>query len=207
VKLISPTNELSQLDDYSKDKLTIDLEWANIFGLVILIPIGLIFGLPYYFLWRDDLAEASVKSLLDNLSPVSLGLGVLALTGILLGGIILHELIHGLVWAQFAKNGFKSIKFGVMWKMLTPYCHCKEPLKIKHYIMGASMPGILLGIIPASIALFNGNLYLLLFGILFTVSACGDLLIIHLLRKEKMDDLAQDHPSEVGCFIYRKINP
>jgi hypothetical protein len=148
-----------------------------------------------------------VKSLLDNLSPVSLGLGVLALAGILLGGIILHELIHGLVWARFAKNGFKSIRFGVMWKMLTPYCHCKEPLKIKHYIIGASMPGILLGIIPSSIALFNGNFSLLLFGILFTVSACGDLLIIHLLRKEKMDDLALDHPSEVGCFVYRKINP
>ena len=30
-------------------------------------------------------------------------------------------------------------------------------------------------------------------------------LTINLLRKEKMDSLVQDHPSEAGCFIYRKI--
>jgi hypothetical protein len=35
-------------------------------------------------------------------------------------GIILHELIHGITWAKYTKDGFKSIRFGVLWKFLTP---------------------------------------------------------------------------------------
>ena len=33
----------------------------------------------------------------------------------------------------------------------------------------------------------------------------GDFLIINLLRKENKDDFVEDHPSEAGCYIYRKI--
>ena len=41
--------------DYQKEKLTINLYWANIFSFLILVPIALIFGLPYYLLWIDDI--------------------------------------------------------------------------------------------------------------------------------------------------------
>jgi len=37
------------------------------------------------------------------------------------------------------------------------------------------------------------------------VVAAGDFLIINLLRKENKDDFVEDHPSEAGCYIYRKI--
>jgi hypothetical protein len=49
-----------------------------------------------------------------------------------------------------------------------------------------------------------GNIGLLIFGILFTMAAGGDFLVINLIRKENMNDLVQDHPSEAGCYIYRK---
>lgn len=32
--------------------------------------------------------------------------------------IVLHEVVHGLVWGLFA--GFRSIRFGMIWKMLPP---------------------------------------------------------------------------------------
>ena len=121
-------------------------------------------------------------------------------------GIAVHELIHGIAWAIFAKNGFKSMKFGVMWKLLTPYCHCKDALKVKEYIFGAIAPAILLGILPAIVAIFNGSISLLIFGMFFTMAACGDFLIINLIRKENWDDLVEDHPTEAGCYIYRKIS-
>jgi len=88
--------------------------------------------------------------------------------------------------------------------MFTPYCHCKEPLKVKHYIFGAIAPAIILGIIPSVLAILIGNLKLLIFGIFFTMAAGGDILMINLIRKENMNDLVLDHPSEVGCYIYRK---
>ncbi len=87
--------------------------------------------------------------------------------------------------------------------MLTPYCHCKEPLKIKHYIIGAIMPAIILGLLPAIYAVIYGSLNWLLFGVFFTMAAAGDFLVINLIYKENMNDYVQDHPKEAGCYIYR----
>jgi len=183
--------------NYRKEMLTIDLVWANVFAVLILIPIVLIFGLPFYFLWSDKID-------VNNIVSQDIAFGGFLVFGVLILGIILHELIHGITWAIFAKQGFKSIKFGVLLKMLTPYCHCKEPLKVKHYILGAITPAIILGFIPSIIAVFIGNLGLLIFGMFFIMAAGGDFLIINLIRKEKMDNLVQDHPTEAGCYIYRK---
>lgn len=190
-------------EDYQKEKLTINIAWANIFGVLILIPITFIYGIPYYLLWNDKLSSSSIEKIIHN--PDSNYFGSFSIILVyMFGGIIIHELIHGLIWSMFAKKGFKSIKFGVMWKMLTPYCHCKEPLMIKNYITGAIMPAIILGLFPAIVSIIIGNLGLLIFGIFFTMAACGDFLVINLLRKENMTDFVQDHPSEAGCYIYKK---
>ena len=185
-------------EKYKKEKVTIDLVWANVFGLIMFVPTILMFGLPYYLIWKDDI---QLKDLF--LSHSLWGIWVFLL--ILVFGIIAHELIHGIVWAIFAKNGFKSIKFGIMWKMLTPYCHCKEPLKLKLYVLGAIMPAILLGFIPGILAIVVGNMAMLVLGMLFIIAACGDFLIIYALRNEKKDTLVEDHPSEVGCNVYRLV--
>jgi hypothetical protein len=70
--------------------------------------------------------------------------------------------------------------------------------------MGAIAPAIILGVLPGIIAIPIKSFGMLLFGIFFTVAACGDFLIIQLLWKENWEDLVQDHPSEAGCYIYRK---
>ena len=196
---------MEQLENYQKVKLTVNLFWANVFGILIIIPIALIFGLPYYLIWGSSLSKQSLKDIISNISPGHFGLALLIFFLTLIFGIILHELIHGLTWARFTSRGLKSMKFGVLWTMLTPYCHCKEPLRVRQYIIGAITPAIVLGLIPAIISLIIGNLGLLVFGIFFTMAAGGDFLIINLLRKEKMDNFVQDHPSEAGCFVFRKI--
>ena len=192
---------MHDLGNYKKEKLTIDLVWANLFALLILIPIVLVFGVPYYLIWNPTF---DIKNLLDGIGPQGVGLVFAMIFGIFMLGIVVHELIHGITWALFTKNGFKSIKFGVLWKMLTPYCHCKEPLTVRQYIIGAITPAIFLGFIPSIIAIIVGNLGMLIFGMFFTMAAAGDFLIINLIRKEDKDDFVQDHPSEAGCFIYRK---
>ena len=183
-------------EKYKKEKMTINMYWANIFGILLFIPTILIFGLPFYFMWKSEFQ-------LENFLPSAWSslIGFLAL----ILGIIAHELIHGIMWAKFAKNGFKSIKFGIMWKMITPYCHCKEPLKVSHYLIGSIMPAIILGFIPAILAIIIGNLGLLIFGIIFIVAACGDFLVIYSLRKESKETLVEDHPSEVGFYVYRLV--
>lgn len=192
---------IDKIEDYHKEQLTIDLVKANVFAVLLMIPTVLIFGLPYFLIWGLGFNLSDIRSLTKNLSPALMGFGLLLVFSL---GIVLHELTHGIVWSRFTSNGFKSIRFGVLWKMLTPYCHCKEPLKVKEYIIGALMPAIILGFIPGIIAIIIGNFGLLVFGIIFTTAAGGDFMIINLLKNEDKDDYVQDHPSEAGCFIYRK---
>lgn len=192
---------IDNIEDYHKDQLTIDLIKANVFAILLMIPTVLIFGLPYSLIWGLRFNLSDIQSLTKILSPELIGFGLLFVFTL---GIVLHELIHGIVWSRFTSNGFKSIRFGVLWKMLTPYCQCKEPLKVKEYIIGALMPAIIIGFIPGILAIIIGNFGLLIFGIIFTTAAGGDFMIINLLKNEDKDDYVQDHPSEAGCFIYRK---
>ncbi|MFN5371640.1 MAG: DUF3267 domain-containing protein [Bacteroidia bacterium] len=193
------------LEKYSEEKLTINLLWANAVGFLFIVPILLVFGLPYYLLWNHTIDWDNIR-ILDGLLPESIENRRLAAVVLVLIGIAIHELIHGITWAQFATKGMQSMKFGVLWRKLTPYCHCKEPLKVRHYIVGALMPAVILGFIPALAGIITGLMGLLSFGMFFTLTSVGDFLIIYTLRREKADDYVQDHPSEAGCYVYRANN-
>ena len=185
------------LENYKKEKKTIDLQKANLIAIIYLVVFTFIFAIPYYFLWGFNFS-------LKNVGNVIL-LAFLPFVVLILG-IILHELIHGLFFSLYASRGFKSVKFGILWKMLTPYCHCKEPLQIKNYVVALLGPFILMGIIPGLISLAIGNIPLLLFGIFFSSAAAGDLMIYSLIKKEDPQDYVQDHPSEAGYYIFRKVS-
>jgi hypothetical protein len=65
------------------------------------------------------------------------------------------------------------------------------------------MPAIVLGLFPALLSFITGNVFVN-FGIFFTMAAFGDFMIIFMLLKENKNSLVLDHPSEVGCYIYRE---
>lgn len=188
--------------EYKEVKITINIGKANIYGLILLLPVLVLYGVPYFVIWKEKFTLANLKIFLDHPGP-----GIFENFYIffifILAGVVAHELIHGITWAIFAKQGWKSIRFGVMWKLLTPYCHCKGPLKIREYILGALMPACILGLVPGIISIINGSGLLLIFGVFFTIAAIGDFMIVYLLRNEKADDLVQDHPSEAGCIVFR----
>ena len=190
-------------EDYRKEQLTIDMAKANRNALLITIPTLLAFGIPYFLVWQEQFSIQYISEAFKGFSisdTFGLTLSIFLVTA---AGIIIHELIHGIFFALYAENGFRAIRFGIMWKALAPYCHCKDPLKLKHYRIGAVMPAILLGILPGIVSIFIGSLGWLLFGILFTVAAIGDFMILDLLKNEDKEFYVQDHPSEAGCYIYR----
>ena len=173
-------------------KVTIDIVKANWFAVVVLIVSAIVLFLPFVLIWSgrkptDELTGGYPEFWLSTL--------------LLIAGIVVHELIHGITWACYAKSGWKSISFGVMWKLLTPYCHCNEPMYIRGYIMGAMMPCVVLGIVPAVAALCLGSLPLLTWGIIFIAAAAGDIWMTWLLTKEDPKSLVLDHPSEAGFYI------
>jgi len=165
---------------------TMGMGKVNLIALLMAIPIIAIFFLPFILLWDYDTFKATKKAF-DHYFHFYL-----------FGGIIVHELLHGLTWGYFAKNGLKSIKFGIKWKFLTPYCHCKEPLKVKHYKIGGAMPLIVMGIIPSVIGLIIGHGGILSFGIFFTWAAGGDIIALYMLSKLDGDMYVSDHPEKMG---------
>ena len=121
--------------------------------------------------------------------------------------VVAHELVHGLTWSRFTPNGFADIDFGIMRDSLTPYCTCKMPLPKGQYILGALMPLIAFGLIPIVAAFCTGWIGLLYLGILMTVSAAGDVMIVVKALGHKStasEVLLYDHPTEAGSVIFER---
>lgn len=136
----------------------------------------------------------------------SIGLADIVLFYVLLVVLIcVHELIHGITWAIFAPSHWKTVEFGFIKEYLTPYCTCGEPLKKWQYIIGALMPTILLGILPASVAVFTGSWLLLILGIALIFGGGGDLtIVLELLRHRSTarEVLYIDHPYAAGVVAF-----
>lgn len=179
---------------YTKTELTISVVKANIgalYGLIMTVPFIVIYVLRYE---GADFGRSRISA--------SSGLTVLALLLLL---TVVHELIHGVTWSRFTKS-FKDIEFGVIWKYLTPYCTCSEPLGKWQYITGALMPGLLLGIVPCIIGCIATDILFLAAGVLMTIAAGGDILIAKMILGNKASKTALylDHPTEVGLVVFQK---
>lgn len=182
-------------------KETINIATANLVSVAILVVSAVVFYGIFFLIWdyKDWFDSENLGGSMDQF-----GTKYIMLIVVLIVGTVVHELIHGLTWAKYAKSGFKSISFGVMWKMLTPYCHCSEPLKVSHYSIGALMPLIILGIIPSVTAICLKSLFWLTMGILFIAAASGDIMITWNLRKEDKENMVLDHPTEAGYLVYEE---
>lgn len=170
---------------------TITAEKANLYALLFVIPVAVLMVTPYVLLHKADI----------NIIGYFKGRDSIFFILALLAGIVVHELIHGLFLGMFATTGYRSISFGIHWKMLTPYCHCSEAMQARHYRIGLMMPLALQGILPFGFAMLTGHTGIFIFSIIFTLAAGGDMLIFLLMRKIKGTTLVKDHPDKIGFYI------
>ena len=126
---------------------------------------------------------------------------------VLVGGVVLHELLHAAAWAAYGRKPLTSITFGIHWPTLTPYAHCTVPLQADVYRLGALTPALLLGIVPSLLAVFAGIHWLFFPGLVFTIAAAGDFLIVWMLRGVRSTQLVQDHPDRAGCLVFDDAEP
>ena len=179
---------------YKKTELTVGIVKANVFAILLALPVCVL-GI-YLFVKMNP-----------GILPVAVGMDSILMIIAYLVLIPVHELIHGITWSFFAKNGMKDIEFGFMKEYLTPYCTCAAPLTKYGHMTGTVMPLIILGILPLVISWMTGSALLLWIGLLMTVSAGGDILIILLLLKHKSSSAQQlvyDHPTQAGSVVFEK---
>ncbi|MCB2179920.1 DUF3267 domain-containing protein [bacterium] len=177
---------------YTKLDRTISILQANLYGTFLMLPILVILGLPYILIWGLAPLWWELLSFLTHVGVLVLGFVI---------GILLHEWLHGITWKVIGKLPPGAIKYGVMWKFLTPYAHLTMPVPIKIYRLGGGMPGLALGILPGILGIILGSGWLLWVGVLFSWAAVGDFIMLWLLRDVPADCWVEDHPEQVGCTI------
>jgi hypothetical protein len=148
-------------------------------------------------------ALAALFVLLHGWSPiVSVGYApLLPLVGAFIAGVLVHEVLHAIAWKIAAGLPWSDMKLGFQWKTLTPFAHARVPMPARAYRIGAATPGVVLGVVPALIGLVTGNGSWMLFGLLFTLAAGGDALILWLLRGVAPQRRVEDHPTRAGCYV------
>lgn len=171
---------------YTYQKVEINIITANVVACVIMVIMAAIGFYVFHLLHKKIVL----------FFPLWLLLCMLLST-------IIHELIHGIAWSLFCEKKWKSVQFGIIWKMLTPYCSCLEPLSWFPYLIGALAPCMILGIFPYIIAFISGNSLVLWFAVFNIAAASGDLMVVYHICKDR-PSLMMDLPEECGYIsIYQ----
>lgn len=179
---------------YTQNNATISIVKANVLALFISIPF-ICLALLFFYMSRGEIQFVSTSNI-----PELLLLIVLAVVS-----IFAHEFLHGFGWSLYTNYRWKSIEFGVIWKYVTPYCHCKELLPTMHYISGCLLPFMLLGVGLNQIAVWTGSYLFLELSIFNIIAAGGDLAITFmLLRYRKKNTRIMDHPTDCGFVAFSK---
>ena len=181
--------ELPVVEGYEAVKKTISMLVANLLAIGMFVVIGAVLGIAFHSI------HGGME--LDSWNGIFLWFVLLMLIG-----IAVHELIHGITWLILTHKSFRHLSFGFLPGGV--YCHIDVPMPKRQYVIGALMPLLLLGILPTLVAFCIGSFLWLLLGIVFIVSAAGDIMIVWAIRKEPSDALIYDHPSEAGCYVYHK---
>ena len=181
---------------YRKIDLTIGVVKANLLALIVMLPFAVLSGAVV-------LSRVSFLSMAESMSPFDFLLYRLVM--LLLTAV--HEGIHALTWAMFGKDYWKSIRFGVIWKALTPYCTCLRPAKRGQYILGAAMPTLVLGIGLTAAAARMGIFWVFILALAMIFGGGGDFAIILkmlLHRQRGKEAVYYDHPYECGVVVFEK---
>lgn len=178
---------------YVEQQETVTIVKANIMAVVTAGPFAAAEVLVWILYGQNFLKDFSIWDIVWYLALFMLS-------------IFIHELLHGIGWGFWAKQGFKSIHLGIMREYATPYCHCKEPLKPGQYLFGCVLPFLVLGIgffIPAIAA---GSPLLLLLCVSNVLSAGGDTTIAIMLKKYlgRRECYILDHPEQCGFVAFFK---
>lgn len=167
---------------------TISFVWANVVAFLIIPVAAVVFLLPYWL--------RGGRFSHDGGWPFALTL-LLAFAA----GIFIHELLHavGFVWA--GKAPVTAVKFGFSWQGLAPYAHCAEPMRAAAYRLSIILPGLVLGILPGILGVILQSWFLVLWGILMTIAAGGDLAVLLAIRHVPGAAWVRDHPTKAGCQV------
>jgi hypothetical protein len=178
-------------ENYQQNEIKPNGIIANILAVVILVILVPLLGFFYYRIWGTFGVQFIDIPIMQRIA------NSLIIISILFAFLLVHEMIHGIYWSKYTE-----VKINVILRSLYRGCYCKEPIKIKTYIIGLIMPMLILGIIPLIIGILVGNIIVFGFGILFIAVGADDFLAMYLLRKEDKGNWVKDMDTTIGFIVY-----
>lgn len=170
--------------------LSLDPSRAALIATPLAVLLLLLVVAPHSLIWNEN-----------PLRELFLSLGGWLFAVALIAGILAHEVLHAATWALAGRLPWKSIRFGMNWRVLMPYAHLTSPIRAGAYLAGAAAPGVILGVVPGVYGLTCGDGAAAGWGAIFLAAAAGDFLVIRTLLGLRSDTLVLDHPSRVGCEV------
>lgn len=189
------TIEKLEREGYARVDITYSVRTINIIAtFVTLCLVGIMYWL--YHIAGNEIEKIEVG--IFRILVALLFLGIM---------VLVHECIHGIMLAFYAKEHFSSVAYGMDWEGFMPYCTCNEPLTKTQYLVALVMPVMVQGVIPAIIATINGwDMLFLISLILFTLGGVdiffAGRLIVHKTRQKKC--VLIDHPYQCGFVVMEK---
>lgn len=184
-----------QAEGYQEHLLTVDMkDVAKETGVIVLVPSFIFIFLAIVFFIEQFNSPSITELVLQIVLFMVLHIVLL----------FVHEGIHALSFGFFSKTA-KGISFGRI-GLIALYCYNSNPLNKRQYLISVLMPLIVLGIIPACIAIYYRNAFWLTQASLMIVSAIGDVAVAIKIIKEKTDNQSVylDHPTEIGVVCLTK---
>lgn len=187
-------------------KYTIQIEEIPKMSFKLLLTLIPTVVFPFFILYNTHLSQQiQILSQIMNesffLYLLSISKWTLIFLLSIISGIIAHEFIHAIFFSIFLPSKFKGVKFGFNSEHGIPYVHVIEPISILGLRVGAVMPLMILGIIPILVGLYFGIATFTLFGIIFTISSSGDLLLISKTKGLSLDQIIEDLPDGIGFAL------
>ncbi len=178
----------------AEKEISYDSNKASRMLLLWALPFSSFFILIFYSFWNQSVNFAEELNVLQE--------KLFLIIFIFIISIILHELLHAIVYLVLDNWQFKNLSFGFSKNTFSPYCHYSNKVKLWKYKLALTLPGVALGIIPIILSFVMGNFYLLIYGIIFTLGAFGDFYVLWKLRGFNSNNYVIDHPNMMGCIIH-----
>jgi hypothetical protein len=186
-------------ENYQQREMKLNGFICNILGLVMILVLASVFGFIFYQIWGTLGIQFVSKFGIQFIYYFAFNF--LIYLSAFLAFVLANEFMAGIYWSKYTE-----VKIKVTIKSLFRFCYCKEPIKIKNYIIGLIIPIIILGIIPLIMGMIYGNILVLGFGIIFISNGAGAIMIMYLLRKEDKNNWIKDMDSTIGLIIFNPRN-
>jgi pimeloyl-ACP methyl ester carboxylesterase len=140
--------------------------------------------------------------------PAGLELWALfGLLAVLAAGLFVHEAVHLLGYRLFGGVPLRALSLHFGGVPLAPQVRCPVTIPAGAYRRMLLLPALVLGILPAVVAIAGGWWFLLIWSMWLLVAAGGDVACLWAMRGAPAGAPVRAHPTRLGClqFAQEKI--